>query len=147
MYNRILLPTDGSETADRAVEEAIDAAKKYDAAFHALYVVDQTAPVLNVRGSDASLDRLEAEGEEVVDETIERADQAAVASVTGSVRRGEPAQTILDYIDTHDIDLVVMGTHGRSGLDRHLLGSVAEKVVRHSDTSVLMVRRTDSERK
>ncbi|WP_227380725.1 universal stress protein [Haladaptatus halobius] len=82
-----------------------------------------------------------------MDETIERANQASVASVTGSVCRGEPAQTILDYIETNDIDLIVMGTHGRSGLDRHLLGSVTEKAVRHSNASVLTVRRTDSERK
>lgn len=144
MYDRILLPTDGSETADHAVEEAIDAAKRHNAAFHVLFVVDQTAPVLNVRGSDAPLDQLEAEGKEVVDRTKEQVNQAAIESVTGSVCRGEPAQTILDYANTNDIDLVVMGTHGRSGLDRHLLGSVAEKVVRHSDSSVLTVRGTKS---
>lgn len=145
MYERVLLPTDGSETADRAIEQAIDIANKYDAAFHALFVVDETEPVLNVRGSDASIDRREAEGEEVVDGVIERATQASVSSVTRSVQRGEPAETILEYVDANGIDLVVMGTHGRSGLDRHLLGSVAEKVVRHADASVLTVRKDESD--
>lgn len=141
MHERVLLPTDGSETADRAVDQAIDLANKYDAAFHALYVVDETEPVLNVRGSDASFDRLEEEGEDVVGDATDRAQQASISSVTGSVQRGEPAETILEYVDANDIDIIVMGTHGRSGLDRHLLGSVAEKVVRHAAASVLTVRK------
>ena len=144
MYDRILFPTDGSETAERAIEEAIDIAKKYDAGLHVLFVVDETEPVLNVRGSDASLDRLEADGEDVVDDAIDRATQASVSSVTGSVQRGEPAETILEYVDANSIDLIVMGTHGRSGLDRHLMGSVAEKVVRHAGASVLTVRKEDA---
>lgn len=143
MYERVLLPTDGSETADRAVDQAIDIANKYDAALHALYVVDETEPVLNVRGSDESFDRLEDEGEGVVDDVTERARRASVSSVAGSVQQGEPAETILEYVDSNGIDLVVMGTHGRSGLDRHLLGSVAEKVVRHAAASVLTVRKDD----
>lgn len=145
MYDQILFPTDGSEIAERAVEQAIDVAKKYDALLHILYVVDETAPILNVRGSDESLDRLESEGAEIVREAVERAERASVTDVTDSVRRGEPAQAILEYIDANGIDLVVMGTHGRSGFDRHLLGSVTEKVVRHSNASVLTVRKTEGE--
>lgn len=141
MHERVLLPTDGSDTADRAVEQAIDLANKYDAAFHALYVVDKTEPVLNVRGSDESFDRLEEEGKDIVNDVTERAQQASVSSVGGAVQRGEPAEAILEYVNVNDIDLVVMGTHGRSGLDRHLLGSVAEKVVRHADASVLTVQK------
>lgn len=144
MHERVLLPTDGSETADQAIEQAIDIAKKYDAALHALYVVDVTEPVLNVCGSDASFDRLEENGENVVDDVVERATQASFSSVNSSVEQGEPAETILDYVEANDIDLVVMGTHGRSGLDRHLLGSVAEKVVRHAAASVLTVRQDES---
>lgn len=145
MYAQILLPTDGSEPADLAVKQAIDVTKKYGATLHVLYVVDQTSPVLNVRGSDESLDRLEEEGEEVVDEAMNQAEQASVDSITGSVRRGEPAESILDYVESNDVDLVVMGTRGRSGLDRHLLGSVAEKVVRHAEASVLTVKTTESD--
>lgn len=145
MHDRVLLPTDGSETAERAFEQAIDIAKKYDATFHALYVVDETEPVLNVRGSDASFDHLEDEGEDVVDDATDRAQQTSISSVTGTVQQGEPVETILEYVNANDIDLVVMGTHGRSGLDRHLLGSVAEQVVRHADASVLTVRKDDSD--
>jgi len=56
------------------------------------------------------------------------------------VEWGEPYESVLDYADEHDIDIIVMGTHGRTGLDHHLLGSVTEKVVRTSDVPVLTVR-------
>lgn len=61
-------------------------------------------------------------------------------TIEGVVAQGTPHQAILDHIDEHDIDLVVMGTHGRTGLDRYLLGSITEKVVRLSDAPVLTVR-------
>lgn len=145
MHERILLPTDGSDAADGAIDQAIDLTNKYDAALHVLYVVDETEPVLNVRAPDSSFDRLEEEGETVVDDVVDRARARSVSSVTGSVRQGEPAPTILEYIDANDIDLVVMGTHGRSGLDRHLLGSVAETVVRRANASVFTVRKDTPE--
>jgi nucleotide-binding universal stress UspA family protein len=63
-----------------------------------------------------------------------------VKTIEGVVAQGTPHQAILDYIGEHDIDLVVMGTHGRTGLDRYLLGSITEKVVRLSDAPVLTVR-------
>lgn len=63
--------------------------------------------------------------------------------VETDVRRGNPHREILDYADEHAVDLVVMGTHGRTGLDRYLLGSVTEKVVRLSNVPVLTVRATD----
>lgn len=143
--SNVSLPTDGSDTDDRAVEQAIDLASKYDAAFHALYVVDKTEPVSNVRGSDESFERLEEEGRDTVNDITERAERASVSSVRGAVQRGEPAEALLEYTDATDIDLVVTGTHGRSGLDRHLLGSVAEKVVRHADASVLTVQKDESD--
>lgn len=140
MHEQILLPTDGSDTAEHAVEQAIDVAAKYDATLHVLYIVDETEPVLNTRGSEQTLENLESEGERIVGDTIERAKERPVPSVTGAVEQGEPAQTILDYVKVNNIDLIVMGTHGRSGIDRHLLGSVAETVVRHASASVLTVR-------
>jgi nucleotide-binding universal stress UspA family protein len=71
---------------------------------------------------------------------IQQAEAAGVNTIEGVVAQGAPHQAILDYVDEHDIDLVVMGTHGRTGLDRYLLGSVTEKVVRLSDAPVLTVR-------
>jgi nucleotide-binding universal stress UspA family protein len=139
MYDHVLFPTDGSEAATEAEDEAFAVATTNDATLHVLFVVDETAGPLNVRGGDERFEEAEAEGEETVAEIAERATGAGVEAVTEVVRRGTPHETILEYADEH-CDLVVMGTHGRSGLDRQLLGSVTEKVVRRSNPSVLTVR-------
>jgi nucleotide-binding universal stress UspA family protein len=145
MYERVLLPTDGSEAAANAANEAFGVATNNTATLHILFVVDETAGPLNVRGGDERFEQAEADGEVVVDETTERAEQAGVENVIGSVRQGPPSEVILDYAEETDIDLIVMGTHGRSGLNRHLLGSVTEKVVRRANPSVLTVRITTEE--
>lgn len=137
MYDRILVPTDGSEGADLAIEHAIDLAKTYDATLHALYVVQTDV------GPDAGLggiyDALEEAGENAIEDVLKLAQSANVRSVEGSLAHGSPYRGILRYIEEKDIDLVVMGTHGRTGLDRYLLGSVTEKVVPLSDVPVLTV--------
>lgn len=138
MYQSILIPTDGSPATEVVVDHAIDLAKTYDAALHALYVVDADFGS-EIRIVDL-LDALERQGEAAVDEILEKGRAAGIESVEGTVVSGTPFRAILDYIDTHDIDLVVMGTHGRSGVDRYLLGSVTEKVVRLSEVPVLTVR-------
>lgn len=144
MYEQILLPTDGSEAAEGAIEQAIDITERYDAALHILYVVDVTATTLNIRGSDTSLDQIEEEGQEVIEDSIQKTEQSEIGTVTGSVIEGIPDEAILEYADEHDIDLIVMGTQGRTGLDRYIIGSVTEKVVRHANPSVLTVRMTAS---
>jgi nucleotide-binding universal stress UspA family protein len=137
MYDRILVPTDGSEGSRAAVEHAVDLATTFDAVLHALYVVDAGVGVDG--GVLGTLDAFEAAGEDAVEEVARRAAAAGVETVTDVVQ-GTPHRAILDHVDEHAVDLVVMGTHGRTGLDRYLLGSVAEKVVRLSDGPVLTVR-------
>jgi nucleotide-binding universal stress UspA family protein len=142
MYDHVLLPTDGSDAAADAAEEAFAVATNNDATLHVLFVVDETAGPLNIRGGDKRFEEAEAEGEEIVNELAEQAKQAGVETVICTVQQGTPDETIIEYAD-ENVDLIVMGTHGRSGLDRHLLGSVTETVVRHSNPSVLTVRVSD----
>jgi nucleotide-binding universal stress UspA family protein len=138
MYDRIVVPTDGSDGTRGAVEHAIDLATTYDATLHTIYVVDTH---LGIDSSvPGTLEALEEAGENAIDEVIQQAEAAGVNAIEGVVAQGTPHQAILDYVDEHDVDLVVMGTHGRTGLDRYLLGSVTEKVVRLSDAPVLTVR-------
>lgn len=138
MYRRILIPTDGSEGSLAALEHAIDLAKTYDAALHTLYVIQTDV------GPDAGMvgvfEAFQEAGEEAIDEVVELAEAAGVETTQASLAQGSAHRAIIDYIDDHDIDLVVMGTHGRTGLDRYLLGSVTEKVVRTSEAPVLTVR-------
>ncbi|MFC6825545.1 universal stress protein [Halopelagius fulvigenes] len=139
MYERILVPTDGSEAADGAIRNAIDIASQYDATIHALYVVDASVYTSIETGADLVVESLEEEGQKAIAEVTDRARAAGVESESAVVS-GSTHQSILDYADDHGIDLIVMGTHGRTGIDRYLLGSVTEKVVRRSDVPVLTVR-------
>jgi nucleotide-binding universal stress UspA family protein len=81
--------------------------------------------------------RAEEQGGTLVESVAEQFEGIETRPV---VEWGEPYESVLDYADEHDIDIIVMGTHGRTGLDHHLLGSVTEKVVRTSDVPVLTVR-------
>ncbi len=139
MYDAVLLPTDGSAGTRAAVEHAIDHAKQYDAALHVLYVVDARIGVARETTPEAVFEELEDQGRRAIESVQSQARGADVETVEGAVARGDPHQAILDYVTAEDIDLVVMGTHGRTGLDHYLIGSVTEKVVRLSDVPVLTV--------
>lgn len=138
MYERVLVPTDGSEGVNYAVEHAVDIANTYRAELHALHVVNVSSLAAETNPRSV-IDEFEDAGEEAVAEVANRAADAGVEDVTTDVVHGVPHETILEYIDDADIDLVVMGTHGRTGLDRYLLGSLTEKIVRTSDAPVLTV--------
>lgn len=141
MYDDVLLATDGSEGTEAAVAHAGDVASTYTATVHILSVVDTRnrfeTPTRGVAPSvwaEAERDRAE--------EAIEAAVATLPHSVTVErvVREGVPHEGILKYADEAGVDLIVMGTHGRTGLDHYLIGSVAEKVVRRSPVPVLTVR-------
>ena len=144
MYSEILVPTDGSPASDAAIEHAIDLAERYGARLHALYVVDGAAYSSLEAGAEVVVEALETEGEEATGRVADAAADAGVECVT-SVTSGTAYRSIHDYVDSHDIDVVVMGTHGRKGIDRYLLGSVTERVVRTSDVPVLTVRQPTDE--
>lgn len=139
MYRRILLPTDGSPGTERAAEHALDLAETYDAALHVLYVVDTNALPLDAHARHVFEDLTE-EGLLAEEEVVERAAERGIETVVSDVREGSPHEVIREYVEENDIDLVVMGTHGRRGLDRYLLGSVTERVVRSAGVPVLTLR-------
>ena len=139
----VLVPTDGSTCSEAAAAHAIDLALSADAALHVVHVVD--ASVVPVDGSGAVLDELQRAGERALDSVVERAERAGVSTIRASVLSGTPYRAITDYADAEDVALVVMGTHGRTGFDRYLLGSVAERVVRLSDCPVLTVDDDDDD--
>lgn len=144
MYSEILLPTDGGPASQAAVDHAVGLAEQYDARLHALYVVDTTAYASLDAGVETVLSALREEGETAVEAVEERADAAGVSAVSEIVP-GAPHREITKYAATNDIDLIVMGTHGRTGLDRYLLGSVTERVVRTAESPVLTVHAPEAE--
>ncbi|AHG01457.1 universal stress protein UspA (plasmid) [Halostagnicola larsenii XH-48] len=144
MYDRLLLPTDMSPGVDRAIEHAIDAAERYDAELHVLYVVDADAYssypddeyVHEFEGLEHALEQA---GRDAVESIIERASDAGLETVS-EIRHGVPHEEILEYADEVETGLTVVGTKNRSGDYRRLLGSVAERVARLSDQPVTVVK-------
>ena len=147
MYERILVPTDGSSVANNAVDHAVDLAEQYGATIHALFVVDPDAVSYSL-GSE-QLDRLSQGRFGEMEELEARANEATgyVAGVARDhgvevveeIRVGKPYEIIANYADGSDVDLVVIGSHGRSGVRRALLGSVTERVLRSTHRPVLVV--------
>ena len=141
MYDRILVPTDGSGGTRRAVEHAVDLAAIHGATLHGLYVVNTAsyASFSTEATWEGIGDMLREEGRRAVEEITDLA-AARDVPVETAVIDGSPSSEIVRYAEREGCDLVVMGTHGRGGIDRLLLGSVAERVVRSSDVPVLTIR-------
>ena len=136
MYETILVPTDGSSQSDAALDHAVTLAHHHDATIHILYVADTNRDSLTAQGGEV-VDALELEGDRITSEAVERVEPGV--DVVDTVEAGDPVETILDYAASVGAELVVMGTHGRRGLDRYLLGSTTERVVRLSSIPVLTV--------
>ncbi len=138
---RILIPYDGSEQADEAVTYA--AAEHADAEIVLLYVLDfaeagyDTPPEAAIPGY---WEEWYGEAEERGWELLDEAAGAFEGAVETEVVVGRPSHVIVEYADENAIDAIVMGSHGRDGLSRILLGSVAETVVRRSPVPVTVVR-------
>jgi len=142
MYETVVVATDGSESVERAVTYAVDLARRFDAELHALFVLDERA----VDDAPENLQAdLHAAMEERGDRALEAVADAAGEGVTPAIREGRPAETIIEYARDVDADLVALGTRGRHGEGRFILGSVAESVVRSCPVPVLTVRQIDRE--
>jgi nucleotide-binding universal stress UspA family protein len=141
VYQHILLPTDGSEGFAAAAEHVGAVAERFDATVHVLSVAD-TRNRFESPSSGLSADAWD----EAEHERAEAAVEDAVAALPDDVAvethvvEGVPKTEILDAVDRLPVDLVIMGTHGRTGIDHYLIGSVAEKVVRKSTVPVMTVR-------
>ncbi|GAA0202867.1 universal stress protein [Halobaculum roseum] len=136
MYERILVPIDGSDHSDLAAEHAMNLAEQFGAMVHALFVVEQTGPSGHW---DFVVEKQEEIGEEVLDTVAALGDERGVR-VERHVRRGTPSEEIVDAAADYEVDLIVMGTQGRTGFSRiATAGSTTERVVRLTDIPTLVV--------
>ena len=138
MYEEILFPTDGSDGADAVFDHVLEIADAHGSRVRVLNVADTNQPSVLREGGDV-LDVLKKEGKRVVGDTADRARERGVSVIT-EVIQGQPYRTIVDYADSHGVDLIVMPTHGRQGLERFLLGSTTERVIRRAEVPVLTVK-------
>jgi len=143
--SRILVPVDFSAHSESALEYAIALADRLDAMLHLLHVVEDpiATGALNPEGVMTDLTELRAEliadAEQRLLAYRGQAERAAVPVVTAA-RLGLTSPTILEYASTFNVDLIVMGTRGRTGVAHLFMGSVAERVLRHAPCPVLTVR-------
>lgn len=142
MYTRILLPTDGSQQASAAASKGFDLALQFDAAVHIVSVVD-AGPLGSIRlpgDAESAENVLTQRATEAVEVLASQARELDLDVVT-NIRRGTPISEILSYAEEKDIELIVMGSRGRGGIDRMLLGSVTEGVTRYGTIDVLVIHR------
>ncbi|AFZ74683.1 universal stress protein [Natronobacterium gregoryi] len=140
MYDRILVPTDGSPEVERALEYGFDLACAHEATVRILYVVNAASygGLPMETAWEGISDALYDEGQNAVERARDLAPDDV--SVETGVLEGSPNRVIVEEASREDCDLIVMGTHGRGGIDRLLLGSVTERVVRNAPVPVLTVR-------
>jgi nucleotide-binding universal stress UspA family protein len=137
---RILVPIDFSDTSEAAVHHAKEIALTYGAELNLLHVVEQP-----FYPSSYGMDSVSFPTQEIVDRVETQLgdlarEEIGYEHVMVEATVGHPPSSILDYVETNEIDLVVIATHGRTGLDRVLIGSVAERVLRQSPTPVFVVK-------
>lgn len=145
MYRNVLIATDGSELAERAVSRALELAKALGAKVTVVTVTDIfPTGQHSLYSRPADIEWYEARVAEAAKEILDRVSEAArelgIICTTQHVADEFPAQGILKACKEHDCDLIVMSTHGRRGLDRLLLGSQTAKVVTSSSVPVLICR-------
>lgn len=147
MFNikNILLPTDFSNTSLSAADYAVELAVKYGAKIHLLHVLEKTPPILAIRSFDLSQEKIMKSFEE---EGKKQLENAAIKIKRGKtenfelelvLKKGIDYEQIVKYSKDHKIDIIVIATHGRTGLLHTLLGSVAEKVIRYAKCPVLVI--------
>jgi nucleotide-binding universal stress UspA family protein len=139
--SRILIATDGSKAAKNAVDFGIKFALKYDAKVYAVYVINITAYEKVCQGD------LSSEVCQTFDKVAHRETSSVVEKAKSSgleaepvILKGSAAEKILDFANKHDIDMIVVGSLGKSGIEHFTLGSVSEKIVRYAKVPVLVVR-------
>lgn len=141
MYDEILVPTDGSDPSLVAVDEGIELANRFEGRVHFLNVVDvgteMSAAGAGVAGELSKT--FEDVAEEALGEAESRAREAGV-QYERTVLEGIPHEAVEEYSAEHDIDIIVLGTSGRSGVKEKLLGSTTDQVAQSADCSVLIAR-------
>ncbi len=146
MFERILVPIDGSAQSRAAAEKGVELAAEHGAAVHVLYVVEpvplggfSAGPEPASAGHGEVLDEQKREAQNAIDAIVDLCAEHGVEAIE-AIEYGRPVEEIMAYVESEGIDAIAMGTHGRSGAERVLIGSVTEKIVRKSPVPVVTIR-------
>jgi nucleotide-binding universal stress UspA family protein len=142
VLRKVLIATDGSETAKKAADFGVQIAGLSGAKVYAVYVIDTTlyySIPLDEVWSKEVYEQLETMGNEITSD-VEIAAKAAGLEAESLVLKGDPAERIIKFAEEQSVDMIVVGSHGIGEFERLVIGSVSEKVVRHAKVPVLVVR-------
>jgi nucleotide-binding universal stress UspA family protein len=147
LYRNIVIATDGSANSQRAISYGIWIAKLSGAAVHVIHVVDTPSLISEVwtAGKDMIYEMMISDGKKILSKAKKIIEDSGV-EVKDVLLEGHPAEEIIKFAENNNMDLIVMGTLGKTGIERFLMGSVSEKVVRHSKVPVMVVRNRSSEK-
>lgn len=141
MYKKILVPLDGSEFSESVLKHVVAVSVGCSVPEVVLLTVMEPLRAMPYQAVEDWLKKLQKEAGEAADnylnKTAENLASQGVSGATYELIEGEPADVILDYAAKNEVDLIIMSTHGRSGVTRWVFGSVADRVVRHSPVPVL----------
>ena len=143
VFKKILFPTDFSVASDYAMSYAISMAKRYKAKFFLLHVVDTTYDISGFYIPHISAEKLMQEMEEAAEKKLTNISSAISRRIKAReivVKSGIPHKEILKFAKDKGIDMIIMGTHGKAGLDHLLFGSTTERVLRQASCPVLTIR-------
>jgi len=139
----ILFPTDFSEGSAQALQYAVDMSKRYGAKLHVVHIIYDITKATGWYVPHVSTDKMYQEIQEGAKKELDRfavKELAEVKDVERTVITGVPHEEVINFAKKHKIDLIIMGTHGRKGIDRILFGSTAAQIVRFAPCPVLTVR-------
>jgi nucleotide-binding universal stress UspA family protein len=144
-WNRICCAVDGSEPSQRALRAAAALAKRLEGSLTVLHVHDVPSVALTdvpavPPASRAALERDRQEARAILEAARAEAEAIAPGRVSAELLHGDPAWEVVKYGADHDCDVIVVGTHGRTGVRRLMMGSVAERILRDATCPVLAVR-------
>ena len=141
-FNRVLFPVDFSESSDKIVPYVQAVAERFGAQIHILFAARVFDHFTSIYVPHPSINKFEKElidgAEKRLYEFVDQHFKEFPHTKT-SVVAGDPSEEVLNYIKEHEIDLVIMGTHGRKGMDKIIFGSVAERVVKSAPVPVMVV--------
>ena len=143
---RILVPHDFSKHSEHALDWALELADKWQATVELMHVIHMLPPVVDIPNdlyADVERDQHAAAQKRLEALRTEKTN-GSQATIEIHVQRGVPFQAICDEAETQQADLIVMGSHGRTGLSHVFIGSVAERVIRHAPCPVLVTKHSDS---
>ncbi|MFH1139105.1 MAG: universal stress protein [Pseudomonadota bacterium] len=142
MFKKILFPIDFSENVNRVVPYVHSLSEKYHALIDVVYVARELTKYGEIHAPGdavvAYMSGIQEQAETLMEDYISQHFKG-MPSASGQVLLGDPVEEIINYAKNNEIDLIIMGTHGRKGLDRVILGSVAENVTRSSHVPVMTV--------